>query len=118
MYADPQTLTVNAVAKEMPRKGSQSPDRLGVFSFSDGTLEFTVRQNQTSNRFRREVRLTQKVVAEDPISAANKEVSASVMIVVDEPRWGFSDTELGYLTSALIAWFTAPNRDKLLAGEL
>jgi crotonobetainyl-CoA:carnitine CoA-transferase CaiB-like acyl-CoA transferase len=115
MYADPQSLTVNAVAKSLPRTAS-TPQ--GVFETADGEFTFRVSQNKTSNRFRREVRFTQKKIAADPISAVNKEVSASVIIAIDEPRTGFSDTELGYLTSALVAWFTAGNRDKLLGGEI
>lgn len=118
MYADPQSVTVNAVAQSMPRQGTTAPDRLGTFSTADGTFTFDIRQNKTANRFRREVRLTQKKVAADPISTLNKEISTSVMIVVDEPRWGFSDVELGYLTAAILAWFTNANRDKLLGGEL
>ena len=118
MYADPQSVTVNSVAQSMPRQGSTQPDRIGTFSTADGTFTFDVRQNKTNNRFRREVRLTQKKIAADPISALNKEISSSVMIVVDEPRWGFSDTELGYLTAGILAWFTNANRDKLLGGEL
>lgn len=117
MFADPQSLTVNAVATSFPRQGSSSPDRIGSFVTADGTMQFDIRQNKTANRFRREVRLTQKKVAADPISAVNKEVSTSVMIVVDEPRWGFTDTEIGYLTAAMVAWFTNTNRDKLLGGE-
>nr|UJQ85435.1 MAG: hypothetical protein 2 [Leviviridae sp.] len=118
MYADPQSVTVNAVAQSMPRQGTANADRLGTFSTADGTFTFDVRQNKTANRFRREVRLTQKKVAADPITTLNKEISTSVMIVVDEPRWGFDDTELGYLTAALITWFSNTNRDKLLGGEL
>nr|UJQ84952.1 MAG: hypothetical protein 2 [Leviviridae sp.] len=118
MYADPQSVTVNAVAVPLPRQGSTQPDRIGTFANADGTFQFDIRQNKTSNRFRREVRLTQKKVAADPLTAINKEISTSVMIVVDEPRWGFTDAELGYLTTALTAWFTNPNRDKLLGGEL
>jgi hypothetical protein len=118
MYADPQSVTVNAVAKSLPRVGSSSPNKTGQFQTADSEFDFKVSQNGTTNRFRREVRLTQKKVAVDPISAVNKEVSASVIIAVDEPKWGFTDTELGYLTSAIIAWFTAGNRDKLLGGEL
>nr|UJQ85114.1 MAG: hypothetical protein 2 [Leviviridae sp.] len=117
MYADPQAVTVNSVAQTMPRQGTASPDREGLFSTADGTFTLNVKQNKTQNRFRREVRLSQKKVAADPVSAVNKEVSTSVMIVVDEPRWGFSDTELGYLTAAIIAWFSNANRDKLLGGE-
>lgn len=118
MYADPQSVTVNAVAKSMPRQGSTAPDRVGTFSTAEGDFTFEVRQNKTANRFRREVRLSQKKVAADPISAVNKEVSASVIIAVDEPRWGFTDVELGYLTAAIITWFSNANRDKLLGGEL
>lgn len=117
MYADPQSLTINGVATSFPRQGSTAPDRLGHFATADGLFEFDVRQNKTANRLRREVRLTQKKIAADPVSALNKEVSASTIIVVDEPRWGFSDAELGYLTSAIVAWFTNANRDKLLGGE-
>nr|UJQ85021.1 MAG: hypothetical protein 2 [Leviviridae sp.] len=118
MYADPQSVTVNSVAQSMPRQGTAAPERIGTFSTADGTFTLDVRQNKTASRFRREVRLTHKKVAADPLTAVNKEVSSSVMIVVDEPRWGFSDTELGYNTAALIAWFTNANRDKLLGGEL
>lgn len=118
MFADPQSVTINAVAVAMPRQGTAQPERIGTFANADGTVAFDVRQNKTANRFRREVRLTQKKVAADPITTLNKEISTSVMIVVDEPRWGFTDTEISYLTAALVAWFTNANRDKLLGGEL
>lgn len=118
MYSDPQALTVNAVAKSLPRTGSSNPIKQGIFATADGEFTFTTKQDQTANRFRREVRFTQRKVAADPISATNKEVSSSVIIAIDEPKWGFSDVELGYLTSALITWFSAANRDKLLGGEL
>lgn len=118
MYADPQSVTVNAVAKSLARVGNSSPERRGSFRTTDGLFLFEVRQDQTKDRFRREVRLTQKKVAADPITAMNKEVSTSVIIAVDEPKWGFDDTELSYLTAAIISWFTNGNRDKLLGGEL
>lgn len=118
MYADPQSLTVNGSAKSLNRVGSQNPTKSGAFSTSDGDFTFAVKQDSTANRFRREVRFSQKKIAPDPISAVNKEVSTSVVIVVDEPRWGFTDVELGYLTAAIITWFSNANRDKLLGGEL
>lgn len=117
MYADPQSVTVNAVAKSMARVSSSNPEKIGRFSTPEGDFVFTVSQNTTAARFRREARLTQTKVAADPLSAVNKQVSTSVILTVDEPRWGFSDVELGYLTAAIIAWFTAGNRDKLLGGE-
>lgn len=118
MYADPQAVTVNGAAISLPRVGSANPTTVGTFRNGNMDYEFRVSQNQTSNRFRREVRLTQRKTAADPISAVNKEVSSSIIIAVDEPKFGFTDTELGHLCSALVAWFTAGNRDKLLGGEL
>jgi len=118
MFADPQSVTVNAVAQSMPRQGSAQPDRIGTFATPTGEFVLDVRQNKTANRFRREIRLTQKKVAADPLTSLNKELSTSVILVVDEPRWGFSDTELGYLTAALKTYFDNTARDKLLGGEL
>jgi hypothetical protein len=120
MLTDPQSITHNAIALSLPRQGTSQPERLGKFATSDGNFEFTVRQDKTSNRFRREVRLTQRKVAADPISALNKELSASVILVIDEPRFGFSDAELALLSKALIDAYTASTyamQVKLLSGE-
>lgn len=118
MYNDPQSVTINGAATSLPRVGSPSPNRMGVYKSADGNVELTVRQDQSATRFRREIRLIQRKVALDPIAAVNKEISTSVIMTVDEPKWGFSDAEIGYLTAAVIAWFSNANRDKLLGGEL
>nr|UJQ85300.1 MAG: hypothetical protein 2 [Leviviridae sp.] len=76
------------------------------------------KQNSTSARFRREVRLSQKKIAADPISAVNKEAGFSVYLVVDEPRTGvFSDTEIRYVINGLLTWFDATAQVKVLGGE-
>lgn len=118
MYADPQSVTINAVATSLPRVGSAQPTRLGKFQDVTGNVTFEVKQDSSKDRFRREVRLTQKKIAADPLTATNKEVSTSVFLTVDEPKVGFTDVEIGYLTAALVAWFTNANRDKLLGGEM
>lgn len=118
MLADPQTVTIDATPYTLPRVGSKQPNRLGTFQNQDSGLELTVRQDITSNRFRREIRLTQKKVAADPISAVNKEVSASAIIVIDEPRWGFTDAELSDLHAALVARVDQSTLDQVLDGEL
>lgn len=118
MFNDPQTLTISGTTKTFPRQGSASPDTRGRFQTAEGDFIFETKQFKTGTRFRREIRLTQVKVAADPISTANKEVSASIILVIDEPRWGFSDSELAALSTAVTGWFTASNRDQLLAGEL
>lgn len=115
MLADPQSVTVNAVAIPLPRT-SNGPTVNGYTS-ADGNQGMTTKQNITATRFRREVRLTQKKIAADPISAINKEIGLSVYLVVDEPRTGFSDAEIGYQIDALKAWLTSTNYNKVLGGE-
>lgn len=118
MFADPQSITISGNAQSFPRVGSEQPTRRGTFRTSDGLLSFDVRQDKTANRCRREVRLTQTKIAADPISNQNKQVSASVIIAIDEPVTGFTDADIAALSNGLTAWFTAANRDKLLGGEL
>lgn len=122
MYADPQGITVTGLGTlSLPRVGSKTPTTLGQFATADGNGVIQVKQDQTAARFRREYRFTQKKVAPDPISAVNKEVSASVVLVIDEPKWGFSDTELLNIYTGLVASLSATSNAKivqLLGGEL
>lgn len=115
MLADPQSVTVNAVAISLP-KTTTGPSQ-NIFTSADGNTWMTTKQNTTASRFRREVRLSQKKVAADPISGVNKELGTSVYLVVDEPRSGFTDTEIGYLIDALKGWLTSSNYNKVLGGE-
>lgn len=117
-FADPQSVTINGNAQNLPRVGSDAPQRRGTFKSADDVWTLDVRQDSTQQRFRREVRLTKNIVAADPISALNKSLSASVVIVVDEPRFGFSDADLGHMLAGLTTWFSNTQRDKLLGGEL
>jgi hypothetical protein len=116
VLADPQSVTINAVATSLPRT-QQGPSQ-NVYTSVDGKTVMTTKQNITSSRFRREVRLAQTKVAADPISAINKESGTSVYLVIDEPRSGvFSDAEIGYLIDALKAWLISANYNKVLGGE-
>lgn len=115
MLADPQSVTINAVATSLPR--TLAGPTVNTYTSADGNTSMTTKQNVTATRFRREVRLSQKKIAADPISAVNKEIGVSVYLVIDEPRAGFSDTEIGYLIDALKAWCTSTNYNKVLGGE-
>lgn len=115
MLSDPQSVTVNAVAISLPK--TSSGQTVNVYTSGDGLTSMAVRQNTTSTRFRREIRISQQKIAADPISAVNKQVGVSVYLVIDEPRWGFTDAEIGYLIDALKAWSSSTNYNKVLAGE-
>jgi hypothetical protein len=116
MLADPQSVTINAVATSLPR--TQMGPQQNTYTSADGNTAMVTKQNVTSTLFRREVRLTQKKIAADPISSVNKESGVSVYLVVDEPRSNvFTDAEIGYLIDALKAWLTSANYTKVLGGE-
>lgn len=115
MLSDPQTVTINAVATSLPK--TQNGPTTNVFTSADGNTSMTTKQNVTASRFRREVRLSQRKIAADPISGVNKELGTSVYLVIDEPRAGFSDAEIGYLIDALKGWLTSANYNKVLGGE-
>lgn len=116
MLADPQSVTINAVATSLART-NDSPNQ-HLYTSADGKTVMTTKQNSTAKRFRREVRLSQIKIAADPISAVNSEAGFSVYLVIDEPRSGvFSDTEIKYVVEALKTWLTSGNQDKVLIGE-
>ncbi len=115
MLADPQSVTINAVATSLPRTSQGATQN--VYTSADGNTIMTTKQNITASRFRREIRLSQKKIAADPISAVNTEKGVSVYLVIDEPRAGFTDAEIGYLIDALKAWTTSVNYLKVLGGE-
>lgn len=115
MLADPQSVTINAVATSLPR--TQAGPSVNVYTSADGVTTMTTKQNTTASRFRREVRLSQHKVTADPISGLNKDLGVSVYLVIDEPKSGFTDTEIGYLVEALKGWLTSANYNKVLGGE-
>lgn len=116
MLADPQSVTINAVATSLPR--TQQGTTSNVYTSADGKTQMTTKQNVTAKRFRREVRLAQTKIAADPISAINAESGFSAYLVIDEPRSGvFSDTEIGYVIDALKTWLSSANYLKVLGGE-
>jgi hypothetical protein len=115
MLADPQSVTINGAATSLPQ--TVAGPQQNVYTSADGNIAFTVRQTSSASRFRREVRLSQLKIAADPISGLNKQLGTSVYLVIDEPRSGFTDQEIGYLIDALKGWLTSANYNKILGGE-
>ncbi len=115
MLADPQSVTINAVATSLAR--TLAGPNSNEYSSADGLTKMITRQAISATRFRREIRLSQQKVAADPISGLNKQLGVSVYLVIDEPRSGFTDTEIGYLIDALKSWSTSTNYNKVLGGE-
>lgn len=115
MFTDPQSVTINAVAVDLPRISVGVSD--SVYRAADETVQMRISHQTSKGRNRRMVRLDQTVIAADPLTAENASQKAGVYFVIDEPKFGFSDTELDYLVDALIAWMTSGNIAKLLGSE-
>lgn len=117
-YADPQSVTINAVPVSLPR--TSSGVNSGGFSSADRTVQLDVASSY-GKRTRRTVRLTQSKISADPlIPSQNSRSSMSVYMVVDHPVNGFTVTEQKYLVDALTAYLSASTGAKvtqLLGGE-
>lgn len=118
MYTDPMVVTVNAVAKNLPRVYSNG----GPSTFKTTDDEFQVEIQHTKIKGRRErhlYRLTQRKIGADPlVPATNLESKATVHLVLDNPLTGFTDTELQYLMKALTDFLgNGPYATKFIGSE-
>lgn len=117
-FADPQNVTINAVAIPMPR--TSSGVNSGVFTSADGNTRMSV-SHAYGKRTRRTIRLDSTKVASDPLlPAQNVKLSDSVYLVVDAPIAGISNTELKQHIDGFLAALTASSGAKitqLLGGE-
>lgn len=115
MFADPQSVTINAVPFSLPRILIGNGE--STYRAADDTVQMRISHQDSKGRKRHMVRLDQTVIAADPLSAENTSQKAGVYLVIDEPSFGFTDTELDYIVDALVAWLTSGNIAKLLGSE-
>lgn len=114
--ADPQTITINSVAKTLNR--IKTDGMKSIYSTDDETFRFTVSHQETkAGRTRRMVRIDQRVVAADPLTAINSYKELGIYIVFDEPEYGFDDTTIDLTAAGFISWLTQANRLKVLANQ-
>lgn len=117
-FADPQSVTINAVANSLPR--TSSGVNSGVFTKDDGNVKLSV-SHQYGKRVRRTIRLDHAKIAADPlISDRNIRHSMSTYIVVDVPITGYTVAEAKQIVDGLTAYLTASSGAKvtqLLGGE-
>lgn len=116
MLSETQTVTVNAVAKTLPR--IDMGGRKGIFrSLVDG-LTLTV-SHVSGKRERATVRTDFVKTAADPLlDGVSKQYSMSVYSVIDAPPVGFSPTEIAQNAQAHVDWMDVPaNLAKVVNGE-
>lgn len=121
MYADPQSVTINAVAQSLPRTGTGVNGPFSAqYTKDDGNVVLSV-SHQYGKRTRRTARLDLTKIAVDPlVSSTSIKYGMSAYLVVDVPPTGFTVVEAKQLVDALTGWLTATsgaNATRLLAGE-
>lgn len=117
-FADPQSITVNAVAVSLPRTSSGTDT--GAFTSADSAYKLSVGHNY-GKRTRRSIRVSHQKIVSDPLwPAQNIPVSMSAYFTVDVPKSGYTATEIKQIVDALTAYLTASSGAKvtqLLGGE-
>lgn len=114
--ADPQTVTINTVAQTLNQV--EVDRQRTLYQKADETVKLTVSHQQSGQRTRRMIRLEQRVLATNPLTSQQDYRTAVAYIVIEQPEYGFSITELGYLVTALCGWCTTgTNTTKVLEGQ-
>ncbi len=114
MLADPQSVTVNAVAQSLPAISRE--DLSSVYRTADGVYTLSI-ANTEGKRNRRVVRLNHRKIAADPLTADNVEYTFSTYLVIDSPPVGYTITEMKDMILGLTGWLTSTNVTKVLGGE-
>lgn len=115
MFADPQSVTVNSVAQSMPRISATGTS--AVYQKSDGVWTLSISHQLSKGRIRSMVRLDQKAVVADPLTAVNDYQILSDYHVIDRPEYGFTLTQVQQQVAGLNAWLDGTAVGKLFGKE-
>ena len=109
-FADPQSITINAVANSLPRTSS---DPAGVFTKDDGTVKLTVSHRQVKGRNQRLLRLDHSKIAPDVFTSDNIRHNFGVWLSVDAPAEGYTVAEQKLIIDGFIAFMSASSGAKI-----
>lgn len=116
MFSDPQTITIDGVAKTLPaiNRGETS----STYRKADGELTFTVSHQKTGKgRYRHLIRVDRSVIGTDPFTSNNMEFQDAVYLVIDRPSIGIDNVDVRKLALGLVGFATSGNLDKVIALE-
>jgi len=117
-FSDPQSVTVNAVARSLPR--ILNGTKVGTFVTADGITTLTLDPTGTKSRRVAKASVRENVNVTDAQTGLVSVQNHSFTIIANRPMTGISDTVAEQLAAGLITWLTASsnaNLKKLLAGE-
>jgi hypothetical protein len=104
MLTDPQVVTVNAVAKSMPRIAIG--DLQATYSKDDESYKLKISHLKSKKRIRTMARVDYRAVVADPLTAVNDYETLGIYVVIDRPEVAFSVTDVDNLVQGFKAWLT------------
>jgi hypothetical protein len=118
IFADPQSITVNAVAQSLARIGTGV--NLGQFAKDDGAYKLII-SHEARKRQRRQIAFTHTKLASDVYNPTmNTPSSQTWRLSLDAPLVGYTITEQKQQIDGFLAWLSASSGAKLtqwLGGE-
>jgi len=117
--ADPQTITVNAVAKVMPRVLSEAFH--SVYELGDLTFKLEIRHRQVKrngkSRVVSNVAFSQRKIVADPLTTVNDYETFTDSVQFDRPEVGYSSTEISQHHTGFATWLDATMVGKIVGRE-
>jgi len=119
MFADPQSVTINAVANSLPR--TSVGNNSASYTKDDGLVKLSISHSTSGKRTRRLIKLDHAKLAADPLTAGvNVKANVQTYLVMDVPEVGYTIAEQKQIVDALVAYLAASsgaNVTKILGGE-
>jgi hypothetical protein len=117
MFADPQSITVNAVAQSMPRV--ETSTRKSIYQKNDQTFTLTIsHQTGKDQRIRHLARFDQRAIVTNPLDNTKQDYDTlTFYVVIDRPSYGFSMTQTEQLIAGFKTWLDNTCIDKLFGQE-
>jgi hypothetical protein len=117
MFSDPQSVTINSVAKSMPRV--ETNGNKSIYKSADGIWTLTLsHQTLGKGRVRTMVRLDQKAIVTNPLDSTDQDYDILTDYhVFDRPEFGFTVTQLQQQVAGLSAWLDGTAVGKLFGLE-
>lgn len=103
---DPQVVTVNAVAKSMPRILTSGTS--AKYQMADETFSLSLSHTKTKDqRIRSMARIDQRAIIADPLNSEKFDYDVlSYYSVIDRPDYGFTLTQVQQLITGYKTWLT------------
>lgn len=115
---DPQTITIDGVAISLALVQNQGTSSL--YQSADNLDALRVSWNKQNGKVRYLISFRESAIASDPISAANKSVTTTINLTIDQPDFGITDARVVKIIAGLktlLSTSAAGFVERVLAGE-